>query len=141
MLTRLKVAAALAILDGHDRVRDEDWTLAGVVIRESDRTRARIEHALAERARETNRARAEAKADEAAILDDRADARLRERARQGVIRCLSRRGRVSIRDLSKSLRVDVRQHLEQTLAELLDARVIRETVTNDRRFYELVDAA
>lgn len=60
VLNRVKVAAALAILDtGRPMpqrltITEEDWRLAGVVQAVSDRTRAGVERHLAEAAREEN---------------------------------------------------------------------------------------
>ncbi|WP_137725730.1 hypothetical protein [Prescottella subtropica] len=126
MLTRLKVAAGLMILDGRSIVSDEDWSLAGVVIRESDRTRAGIERALTERARETNRARAEAKADEADIIADRADQRLHDRARAAVVRRLERGGPASRKLVRDSMRSELKRHLDAALTELIVEGIVAE---------------
>lgn len=140
MLTRLKVAAALTALGSRCVIDDDDWTLSGVVMRESDRTRAGVERALTDRARAVRRATAEAKADEAAIIDDRAADRLLVRAREGVVRYLSARGRVSARELSKSLRSDARQYIEPAIAGLLESGAVREFSANGRRLFEYVHA-
>lgn len=121
MLTRLKVAAALMILAGRSVIDPDDWTLAGTVMRVSDRTRAGIEHTLIENARAVNRARAETKADEAAILDDRADRHDRERIRGSVLRCLNRRGAATRKDLRNNLKANLRDRLDAELAELESA--------------------
>jgi hypothetical protein len=124
MLARLKVAVGLMILDGRTVVDSEDWLLAGVIARESDRTRAAIERVLTERTREANRARAEAKADEAAIVDDRADARDRERIRGAVLRCLDRRGNATRKDLRNNLKASLRDRLDSELDDLETAGAI-----------------
>lgn len=124
MLARLKIAAALMILDGRTVVDAEDWMLAGVVARESDRTRAGIEQTLAERTRESNRVRAEAKADEAAIIDDRADSRDLERVRGAILRCLGRRGTVTRKDLRSTLKANLRDRLDVVLADLVETNEI-----------------
>ena len=61
LYTRLKVAAALALLDGHDRVREEDWTLSGFVMRISNRTREYVQKHLAQKAHDANIAAGRAK--------------------------------------------------------------------------------
>lgn len=120
MLTRLKVAAALAILAGRVNVTEQDWALGATVIRVSDRTRTGVVQAAADRARETVRARAEARATEAGIIEDRADLRDRERIRGAVLRCLERRGTVSRKDLRNTLKSTLRDRFDVALADLLD---------------------
>jgi hypothetical protein len=50
LLTRAKVAVALAVLDGRPYLIDEDWLLSGLVIQHSDETRLAIKSALAKAA-------------------------------------------------------------------------------------------
>lgn len=127
MLTRLKVAAGLMVLDGRTVIDEEDWTLAGVIMRVSDRTRGDIERTLAERTRSANRARAAAKADEAEIIDDRAAERLCNRARGRLIRTLERRGTATRKDLRNNLDTPLRGVFDAVLADLVDESVIYET--------------
>src|SRR5699024_981719 len=62
LLTRLKVAAGLALLEERREVTDDDWELSGVIARMSDATRSRvIAHRQAEVAK-ANAARALAEA-------------------------------------------------------------------------------
>ncbi|MGV9750697.1 hypothetical protein [Nocardia farcinica] len=127
MLTRLKVAAALSILDAREIVTEEDWQLAGTVIRVSDRTRAEVKRAAAERAREAARARAEARAEEAGVIADRADERIRQRARAAVLRYLDRHSTATRKDLRGNMRNDLRGELDATLDDLLAENVITST--------------
>lgn len=46
MLARLKVSAALAVLEGRTGVDETDWRLAGLVMEHSDQTRAACQQAL-----------------------------------------------------------------------------------------------
>ncbi|WP_137873443.1 hypothetical protein [Rhodococcus sp. Q] len=133
MLARLKVAAGLTILDGRTIVDDEDWLLAGAIARESDRTRAAIECVLAERTREANRARAEAKADEAEIINDRADRKDLDRIRGAIIRCLERRGTATRKDLRNNLKANLRDRLDVVLSDLESSNAI----TFDGTAYQL----
>jgi len=57
MYTRLKVAAALALLDDRGSVSSGDWELSLVVMKKSDGVRAGVEARLRQRAREENVAR------------------------------------------------------------------------------------
>src|SRR5690606_28686197 len=133
MLTRLKVGAALAILDGREFVTDEDWQLAGTVVRVSDRTRAAVQRATLERARDTARARAEARADEAGIMADRAEDRERDRVRRAVLRFLDRRGAGTRKELRANLHAPLRSRLDAELADLEAEGVIAHDGTVYRR--------
>ena len=136
MLTRLKVAVALMILDGRTVPTAEDWTLAGTVTRVSDRTRASIEHTIAEKTRAANRARAEAKAAEAEIITDRTDESDRRRIRGAVLRCLGRRGSATRRELRNTLKANLRDRLDDVLDEALEAGAL----AFDGTVYRLSDA-
>lgn len=124
MLTGLKVAAALALLDGREFINDDDWSLAGVVIRVSDCTRAGVQRAAADRARTTARARALAKAEEAGIMADRAEDRERERIRGAILRCLERRGTATRKELRNTLKSSLRDRFDAELVDLLDTGAI-----------------
>lgn len=137
MLTRLKVAAALTILDGRSVLDADAWELAGLVMRVSDRTRAGIERTLTERARAANRARAQADSERAVIVDDaKHDAEIR-RAREGVIRFLGKRNRVARGDVLRSLKSDIRAHLDAVIDSLTEEGLVITTLVHDRPFYEL----
>lgn len=69
LLARLKVAAALGIADGRYSVTEQDWDLAGVILRKSDVVRGRVTAALAAKAAATNAARADAEADRAVQVE------------------------------------------------------------------------
>ncbi|MDL9944280.1 hypothetical protein QSJ19_01510 [Gordonia sp. ABSL11-1] len=72
MLTREKVAAALMLLDGRcSEITVEDWELAGIVMRVSDATRARIERTLSEERQRVNRAKAHETAEREETVEKR----------------------------------------------------------------------
>ncbi|MGP5481463.1 hypothetical protein ACTXMZ_00595 [Brachybacterium alimentarium] len=79
MQTRLKVAAALAVLDGRQSVSRDDWRLAGFVMVKSDESRAVCVAALANLERQ--RARTQGQADA-----ERADARALHQRAKGIDR-------------------------------------------------------
>lgn len=57
MLARLKVAAALAILNARTGVEDEDWALAAIVMEVSDRTRSQVQGHLEQGAQQAAKKR------------------------------------------------------------------------------------
>jgi hypothetical protein len=70
LLTRLKVAAALALLNGRTDVNDEDWQLAGHVTEISDATRQTVVDALGEQQAAANRARGRDEAERAVVAEE-----------------------------------------------------------------------
>lgn len=61
LMTRLKVAVGLMVMNGrYDKVGDDDWELAGVVMEISNRTRREVEKVIASEAEKSNQARGEA---------------------------------------------------------------------------------
>jgi hypothetical protein len=90
LLARLKTAAALSIADGRCDVSEDDWELAGVVMRQSDATRESVRQTLSRAEREKNVTRAEAEADRSIIVEERSiDASMR-RAGKAIMRKLRR---------------------------------------------------
>jgi hypothetical protein len=125
-LTRLKVAAALALLDERAEVAERDWRLAGVVMGVSDRTRAGVVEALAASTRERNRARGEAEADRAIVVESKTRAAAVERLAGVLVRRLRRaRGDwVARAELRKAVAGRDREHFEAALDSLLDAKSV-----------------
>lgn len=69
LLARLKVAAALGLLDQRQEVAEEDWELAGTVMAISDRTREAVLDSLKKAGREVNAAKGQAEAQRAVLVD------------------------------------------------------------------------
>lgn len=123
LLTRLKVAAALAMLDSRDArmqctVTAEDWELAGIVMAVSDRTRAAVQRHLADAARLQNEKTAVAKAHEAIVMTETVENAAVRKAQRWVL------GRLSGQEWAKNadLRKDAGRN-KPTLAEALDGLV------------------
>jgi hypothetical protein len=72
LYTRLKAAAGLALLHGQSEVYDEDWDLAGELIRVSDSVQSHVEDVLREKAAADNRAKGHSEGIRAAIAGDTA---------------------------------------------------------------------
>lgn len=132
-LARLKVAAALMILDGRlDKIDDEDWRLAGIVCEVSQQTRREIERALGERAAKENvkRGRAEGRravAAAEAVEDDKI-----KRAVTTARNALRKDETLTEGVLKNKLRSDLRDYFEPAMERLLaTGEVTRE---ESRRF-------
>lgn len=73
LLTRAKVAAALAILDGMHTVTEEDWRLSGVIMAMSDRQRQLCQDTVLQLLVKENHGKALAEADRAVVVQERTD--------------------------------------------------------------------
>lgn len=124
-LTRARIAAGLMVLDGRmHSISLEDWELAGILMHESDRVRARIAATLAESARKANRAKAHASAERDEVVAERRV----QRAASGILARLDRiEGAVPRRALYRALRSDLRPDFAPALDRLLAAGSVRET--------------
>lgn len=123
MLTRLKVAAVLAIMHHRTVVSDVDWRLSETVMAVSDRTRNWIveqaRHAARAKIRDQAMSRA---AGEQFISDHKLD-----RAKKAILRWLERDGQLARHDLRRKLKADLRDHFDPAIAELAAEGVIVET--------------
>lgn len=120
LLTRLKVGAALAILDGHAEVTDDDWELSGAVMAESDEQRERCQRALREMGRDQNRRTGEAEAQRAVVIDQRMEAEKLKRTAERVRRYLLRAGGAGLSGSKLRGKVgELAPYLEQAI-DLLD---------------------
>jgi hypothetical protein len=124
LYAREKVAAGLAILDGHlvaDGITSDDWALAGLIMKVSDRARASVEATLAEEQKRSNDARASAEATRAVTITNAVETSMIQKASRAALRVLSQRpaGEWMARSkLSKLLDSPLRAHLGQALEAL-----------------------
>lgn len=102
MFARLKIAAALAILDGRADVDDIDWTLAAHVAERSRATRQGVVDAIAAADAAGNRRRAHAEAERAVLVAERLDTASVQRVARRLVRRLEGRGWVPRNDLRKT---------------------------------------
>lgn len=91
LLTRLKVAAALALLHGRNAVDDEFWGLSGVLAGLSERTRLSVTDTLKRDATARNDARGEAEATRAVLVGEKTAEAAFTRVSRNVLRWLRER--------------------------------------------------
>lgn len=133
MLTCLKVAAVLAIIDGRTEINEEDWQLADTVMRVSDRTRREVQQAAAEQSRKANKARALAAAERDEIVGNHNFDRAYKRVLSWV-----EKGPAVRTELRRKLKVDIRGNFDAAVAELIDRGLIRERKIDGKPVLELV---
>lgn len=134
-LVQAKVAAALGILDNRDiaSITEEDWNLAGIVLRMSSTTREWVQRQRADATRSANRARALATADR----DEIVSARKLQRAKQAIIRWLEKSNELPSSDLRRRLKADLRADFGAAIAELTAEGSISEIDVKNGAAYRL----
>jgi hypothetical protein len=145
LLTRLKVAAALGILDGRLTVTDEDWQLAEIIMAVSDHTRARCQAVLAAKTRQQNTTRAEAEGQRQVIAGRVVEEDAVKRVARLILRKLTHEW-ISHAGLRRSLNgARDRQYFDDAIERLLKAGLIdREETENkgpDGLRYQLAENA
>lgn len=118
LLTHLKTAAALALLDRRLDVSVEDWQLAETVMTVSMRTRSIVTDRLSGVRREENRARAEGDAERSLIVGERLAEAAEQRTGRRIMAYLAAHGTTTQGVLRRAVRHSDREHFEQA-AELL----------------------
>lgn len=122
LLARLKVAAALALLDGRAEVGEDDWRLSATVMAVSNHTRNHIETELRLAKRATNEARADAEGDRDVIRSERVEAAAIKTVVRRVRRLLpASSGGMTHSAIRSALTRGQRDQLEAALTVLLDA--------------------
>lgn len=117
LLCRLKIAVALMALDARTAIEEADWHLAAHVMHISAVTREQCRRALTEHRRTQNTARALAVVERDEIVAERKS----QRARDAILRKVSRGQQLTTGELRRSLKVDIRDYYDAALAELLDS--------------------
>lgn len=132
LLCRLKVAAALMLLDGRSIITDEDWQLSGPIMSRSSSTRAMcIEEARRKNAA-TNRARGRAAAERDEAIEERRHAQ----AKGYVMRALDKEGgQAALGAIQSRTKQGVRPYLEAAIHELLDSGQIESADTENGTVY------
>jgi hypothetical protein len=119
LLSRLKIAAALMVLDARQTVSDEDWKLAGRIMAVSDSTRAYVQRTIADRDRRDRTARALADAEHDGIV---ADSKV-SRCKRAILKRLAKIGdgeQISHSELRRDLTSEQRDYFGAAIAELID---------------------
>lgn len=132
LLCRLKVAAALMLLDGRSIITDEDWQLSGPIMSRSSSTRAMCIEEARRKSAATNRARGRA----AAEKDEAIEERRHTQAKGYVMRALEREGgQAALGAIQSRTKQSVRPYLEAAIHELLDSGQIESSDTENGAVY------
>lgn len=140
MLCRLKVAAALAILNGRLNVDLEDWALSAVVMAHSTSVRNELERFLGDVDRQSNLARGRAQAERADVEDETRHARKKERIGKRVVIIFGQATELlSMRGVKALVSSRDRDAVPEVVAGLIEAGQIRVYETENGTRYGQVD--
>ncbi|MFF0501624.1 bifunctional DNA primase/polymerase [Nocardia aobensis] len=118
LLVRLKVATALALLNGHLDITDDDWELSGAVMAKSDETRKAVERELAAVRDEQHRRAGHAQAVQKLASDDVLARDKLAQASKGIKTYLTHHGAKTQGAVRKGLRSDLRGYFDEALGRL-----------------------
>lgn len=135
LLTRERLAAALGILNGRYGVDEEDWQLAGHLMRVSDATRTHVAEVLADRDRQTNRQRGEREAERSVIVKEAVTEAALQRVAQGIGRHLPATGTISRKELRHKFSSDDRGYFDEAAARAAAAGVLEVVETEKGTHY------
>jgi hypothetical protein len=134
VLARLKVAAALALLDSRPAVDEADWDLAGVLMVVSNQTRAGVQAALSDSQDASNVARGRSEGQRAAVAADAAAQVAENRVADRVLARLCQVGPMSSSAARKALASRDRQHFGGAVEQLVaTGRVTAEDLDGGQR--------
>lgn len=125
MFARLKIAAALAILDSRAHISDTDWHLACYVADRSRATRQAVADAIAAAHAAGNRRRAHAEADRAVLVSERLEASTVRRVARRLVQRLDGQGWVPRNDLRKTCASQDRSHFDTAIDAAIAAGQIQ----------------
>lgn len=138
LLTRLKAAAALALLDERKVMNEQDWELAGQIMVVSDATRASVVEYLAGKSRAANAAKGEAEGTRAVLVADRvAEANAKRVARKVMGHLRAADGPVGRRDLRVKIAHRDRAYFEDAIERLLDAGLVAVSTTTTGESFKI----
>lgn len=122
MLARLKLAAALALLDRRKHVTMDDWELSAQIMTVSNRTRESVVTYLSSKARQANQAKGEGEAQRAVMVADRvAEEAVKRVARRVLSHLRKHPDGMARHELRKVLASRDRQYFEEAVDRLSEA--------------------
>lgn len=123
-LIQLKTAAVLAVMQHRMFITPDDWTTAGLIVRESIRTREGIRSTIAARRAQAKRAEAASNAEANVHAADKADEALLQRAKQAVARYVEKHHEGTRSAVHRTIRYDLRPYLNRAIDALEDERTL-----------------
>lgn len=130
VLTREKVATAIAWMDSRVNPNDEDWELSGVIMHVSDTQRALCQRVLLRESQKANVAKALAEADRTLVVEEHIDREKVGKCADAVKRVLRQNGATSAAD-NWMTGSDLRRKIKNSHREFLDAALDALVLANE----------
>lgn len=130
LLTRLKTAAALALMDKRRNISEEDWQLSGVIAAMSDATRSRVIAHRQDELRKISMGRALAEAERQIFVGDTMAERAVARVARGLLRKIENDA-LTHSDARKTLRSADRVYYDEAVEHLVKAGQITVSKTSN----------
>ena len=124
MLTRLKVAFGLALLEGRKDIGEGDWDIAGQLLTVSADVRIDMQGAVADSRRRQNTARAHEQAQRQVIVETRLTGDRQTRVALAITRKLKRSGRATRSELRRACDHTIRPEFDPVFDVLLEKQVV-----------------
>jgi hypothetical protein len=134
MLTRLKVAFALAVLHSRTAVGENEWKIARDLVDMSIRVRDQMRVAVDNARRRQNSAKAHDQAEREAIIAERLSNEAQRRVVKAVCSKLRRVGRATRKDLRVACAAVIRGEFDAVFEMLVDQQIIAKLELTGERF-------
>lgn len=132
LFARLKVAAALAVLDHRTEIDSEDWRLSGLVMRKSDQTRDWVQRSVMQEAVQQNERMGEALGHQQVKAEEVHDKVRVQKVARTICRYLDRHGPTKIAALRRgTTSAQTRMYFQDALESMLESG---EVVEKDEGF-------
>ncbi|KAA0086699.1 hypothetical protein CIW52_01950 [Mycolicibacterium sp. P9-64] len=131
MLTRLKVAFALAVLAGRKDIDVDDWKLGGEIIDLSTHVRGEVQSAVDQRHRRDNESKAVDSADRDAIVAARLSEKTQRRVAEAIVRKLERVDSATRHELFQNCASNIRSDFDPVFEMFIDKQFI--VISEDSR--------
>lgn len=134
MLARLKVAAALALLNRRKAVTMDDWQLSETIMAVSMQTRTAVVEYLGTKARQANRQKGEAESQRAILVADRVAEEATRRVARKVLSRIQAAGEHARSEVRRVVAARDRQYFDEAVDRLIEAGtlVVRATDHGER---------
>ena len=140
LLCRLKVAAALGLLDGRLEVDEDDWDLAGQLMTVSDATRAGVVAHLAQQAAKANEMRGESEGTRAVAVAEKLEGAKVKRVGRNLMRRMAKVGGwMTHRDIATGISGPDRGAVAEALELLISAGQVEVKDEQDKQLYRLAN--
>lgn len=133
LFTRLKVAAALAVIERHTEVTMSDWELAGIVMRKSDETREAIRSVLNENVAESTRRAGVAQGFKQVAAQQVEDAEMLRRIGKRIVAYIDKHGPTRGRVLRQNVCQSDQRHM---VNEALESLAIAGTIVEHESLWQ-----